>query len=225
MGELRDRAVAAIGLLAAGIVIEFGVALANAQSITTDQLGAIGWLAYWSGWALIAVGGIWAASIVIRAARKGTIPVGQWIPLSIERSPVSVALRLRLPDRGRKKRLRREIGDLVQAIRTHVEDSPTPLVESFVDHQAATRAMEDAGDDTDRQAIWDRYTAQMAERTERERQELAALFGGRIQHVTEELVQLRLLVAGDVPRLVWQCSSRHWIVDAANTLEARSMRL
>lgn len=59
--------IAALGLIGVGVAIEFGVALANAQQVFTDQLGAIGWIAYWGGWGLIAAGGIWAARIGTQA--------------------------------------------------------------------------------------------------------------------------------------------------------------
>ncbi len=61
---------AALGLIGAGILAVLGVALANAQHISTDELGPAGWLAFWGGWVLIFAGVAWAAITVFRTSRQ-----------------------------------------------------------------------------------------------------------------------------------------------------------
>ena len=58
------------------------------------------------------------------------------------------------------------------------------------------------------------------ERSDRERRELAALFGGRVRGLLGEYRRRNMIDDGGVTLLEWECHSVHWITEAASTLEA-----
>ena len=99
------------------------------------------------------------------------------------------------------------------------------MVDSFADSQTTFRAMEAAKNEADRQAVWEQSALRMTEQYDRERQEMAELFGGRVRYVIGEFVRLRRLDSGEATHLEWECSSAHWIATAAMELEALALRL
>jgi hypothetical protein len=72
---------------------------------------------------------------------------------------------------------------------------------------------------------WQVARRQEAEEDERDRVELAALFGGRLKYVTAELAALGMISDSDTNLMQWQLGSRHWMGQLATDLEAIALRL
>jgi hypothetical protein len=95
----------------------------------------------------------------------------------------------------------------------------------MAEHQAQSQAMQAAKDESERQAIWQQYTQRLTESYERERQELAEHFGGRVRHLINEYRSRRMLSDSDAHHIEWECQSEYWIADAATSLDALARKL
>jgi hypothetical protein len=80
-------------------------------------------------------------------------------------------------------------------------------------------ATDKAETEEERSALWREQTQRRMEQWDRERQDLAARFGGRLAYVTSEYQALGMLSEGDAHHLEWEAQSMFWISRAATTLE------
>lgn len=180
----------------------------------------MGWTNPVVGGLLIGIGLLWTALLLP--------PVAHRMPhVSLERSSRAdgVALRVRPPEARGKKRLRQETERLVSDMHEYLRSQPDPMVESLRDHDERVRAMEGASTEEERRRLWQEFNQRMVEKSGRERQELAALFGGRLRYVLHEYQQRSMISESEASRLQFEAQSTGWLHDAASTLESLAKRL
>jgi hypothetical protein len=86
-------------------------------------------------------------------------------------------------------------------------------------------AMQGAKDEGEKQAIWNRSRMDLIAGYEKDKQELAEHFGGRMHYLIGEYKRRKLLSDSDAHLLEWQLGSKFWIAEAATTLDALARRL
>ena len=128
-----------------------------------------------------------------------------------------------------KRKLKTDTMELVKEIRGYVTETlPRARAEEDVERRAMEVAMPpgapDANDE-EQSRIWHEYTRGMHARSDRQRAELAALFGGRVAYVLSEYERRNMIEGKDVRYTQWHCGSLHHITEAANRLEALARRL
>lgn len=168
----------------------------------------------WWPWLIMAVFGVGLATVVLLSTGMAS-----WV--GIESSPAGAYLRVRLPQIGGKRRLRKEAISLSGDIHSHLATAPP----SFDLALMGQREMAGAKDEAERREIWARQTQMMVGESDRQSRELAQLFGGRLRYVTDEFRRRGLLSERDAQLLVWQSGSYHWIKDAASQIEALARKL
>ncbi len=159
-----------------------------------------------------------AAALLENATVRARLP-----SLALERGN-GIAIRVRPPERGGRRRLRRQTAELVKDIREYLKAQPAPYVDSMREHQQMSARMQNATE-TERHAIWQEYSLQSTERFARESQELAARFGGRLIHLSTEYQRRGLLSQSDAHKLQWEANSLGWLGSAASELGALALRL
>lgn len=179
-----------------------------------------GWTDPAVGWALIMLAVLIAVALLP--------PIANRIPhVALERGSRAdgVALRIRPPEVQGVKRLRQETNQLVAEMHDYLRAHPAPWTEHLRDHQETSRAMNAATTENERERLWNESTQRMAEAYQRERQTLAAQFGGRLRYVLQEYRQRGMISESDASRLEWDAQSLGWLNEAASTLEALARRL
>ncbi len=88
-------------------------------------------------------------------------------------------------------------------MRAYLATQPPSWSESMREHNEQSREMQAASSEEERNAIWQRYTQVLTERSQRESQELSGRFGGRLLHVCQESERLGLLSGSDSSTLQW----------------------
>ncbi len=153
--------------------------------------------------------------------------ISPWLPsIGLEHGD-GIALRIRGPaqrPRGKRK-VRQETQSLVKDINDYLRSQPNATIQSLTDHQATTQAMSKATDEAEKNAIWNRMTLRLIERSEKERRDLAERFGGRLHYLIGEYKRRGLLSEGDAHLLEWQAGSMHRMGQTATTLDGLSRRL
>lgn len=145
-----------------------------------------------------------------------------WEPVA-SRLP-SVSIKVRPPQRAGRRRLRHDALSLVGDIRRYVKDAPSAA--AFHAESVATNvALRAAKDEQERQGIAQAHSQRLMEQSEREGQELAERFGGRVRHVADEFVRRGLLERGDADKMAWEIKSQPWTVEAANRIEGLALHL
>lgn len=196
-------------LIALGIAGLIALIFGQEQAVKRDP---------WPTIALVALAGVILSGIVLRSL--GLLAEARsWI--HVERGPAGDYLRVRLPQRGGKRRLRREALALAAEIHAHLAKAPS----SFGVPMAQHRAMMSAKDEAERAEIWEQQTQAMIADSDRQSRELAGLFGGRLRYLVGEFVRRGLLTAPEADKLIWEANSYHWIKEAATELEALALRL
>lgn len=170
----------------------------------------LGWTSDYVGLSLIGVACVWAVLVVP--------PISVRLPTVSRGSGPGLTLNVLPPHRTRRKRLKKETLELVQAIHGYLREHPDrPL-------SASSRLSEDATEDEQRDA-WQKTAAAATAAAEREATELTALFGGRVRYVAEQFIARGMLDQSDLVHIEGTCRARHWIGGTAQRLEALALAL
>ena len=95
-----------------------------------------------------------------------------------------------------KRRLKQETLALVNDIYAYLGAKPSHAAESHRTWQEATKAIKETSDENEKERIWNEYSSQEIERSEREGRELAQLFGGEVRYLATERSGALLQMAG-----------------------------
>jgi hypothetical protein len=153
--------------------------------------------------------------------------VSPWLPTIAVEHGDGIALRFRGPDRRPqgKRKLRQETQSMVRDIHQYIKTKPSATVESLAQHQATSQAMQGAKDEAEKQAIWNKSTMELITGYEKDKQELAEHFGGRMHYLIGEYKRRKLLSDSDASLLEWQLGSKFWLAQAGSALDALARRL
>jgi hypothetical protein len=206
----------------------FGIAIAGLvqNKFHGLSLGTGGWLVL--TWATLVLSGVYLL-LTERFVRK-RLPT-----LHVERKSgvEGTIMRIVPPEhpvlgrgtRKRRARLRAAALELVSDMRAYLAEQSAPMVDAMDQHQAATDAMHAAPNDQERRRLWNAQGLEMAEQMERERQQLASRFGGRIEHVLAEYARLGVIEDGAAVHIRELCGSKWWLSQAASKIEGIAQQL
>lgn len=134
-------------------------------------------------------------------------------------------LRFHPPARAGNRKLRRDSFALVAEITTYVQSQPSSVATSSAEFQARTREMKAAKTKDARYEVFSRHGSRTFERTERESQQMLALFGGRIKALAAQYRRRGLLDDATAYRLDWFSTSLAFLPQAAAILESLARQL
>lgn len=180
----------------------------------------LGWTSPVLGTILIGLAALWALMVVP--------PVAQRLPhLAVERGSRAdgIAVRIRPPEAQGVKKLRKETDSLVHDIHEFLRSSEPPWADVIIGTRATHRAMAAAETEEETNHLWDQSIQELLERSARERQQLAALFGDRLRYVLHEYRQRGMISDSDARHIEWEAQSIGWLHEAATALGALSKRL
>lgn len=124
-----------------------------------------------------------------------------------------------------RRQLRQDTLALVKELHAHVQSQPSSMARSHAEHFAMAAASKAAKDEAEAAEIWNRYTAKTTERYERERQEIAERFGGKILAVVEQYHRRGVIDDQTRTMLLRRSTSLSDLSETASTLEAWARQL
>jgi hypothetical protein len=183
-------------------------------------LAGFGWeLTGWEnegvGIALLAVAGIWGVlEVPLVRRRRPTLHAGR-------RRGRFALLEVAPPERGGRRRLRRETFTLTREIHEFLKTEPPSFSEALTTHAVLMAA----STEEERNAAWAERNARIWQRMQEEHRQLAQLFGDKVTYLLSEYRRRGMLSESDASMLDWYMQSNHWAPNAANALGALARRL